>query len=339
MQQKATKSSTKVAQTIVVTNDIILSSEKKIIENIPNPFCEKFKNATKSSKSSTIPFPSYFCNICNYTTERLNNFNKHLLTPKHQTKCSLKPSIQEYNTNNTNVYECICGYICKCRSALWRHKNKCEKESKTNNLIQDLVKETQELIKENQELKQMVIDISRKPNVINNNINSNNKTKFNLNFFLNDTCKDALNLTDFVSSIKLQLTDLENVGKNGYVSGISNIIVKNLNALEVNKRPVHCSDYKRDIMYIKDENKWEKENDEKEKLSKAIKKVSYKNVLQIQNWQKENPGCEYSNNKKNDEYLQIVNESMGAFTEEENIENINKIIKNVAKEVIIEKEI
>jgi hypothetical protein len=146
-----------------------------------------------------------------------------------------------------------------------------------------------------------------------------------------------MNITDFVSSIKLQLTDLENVGKNGYVNGISNIIVKNLNSLEINKRPVHCSDLKREIMYVKDENKWEKEK-EKEKLSKAINKVSYKNVLQIPTWQKEHPGCEYSHNKENDKYLHIVHESMGALTEQDKIENINKIIKNVAKEVVIERE-
>ena len=168
----------------------------------------------------------------------------------------------------------------------------------------------------------------------NTNITNNNKT-FNLQFFLNETCKDAMNITDFVNSINLQLTDLENVGKNGYVNGISNIIVKNLNALEVNKRPVHCSDLKREIMYIKDENRWEKE---KEKLENAIKKVSYKNVLKILEWQKEHPGCEYSCNKENDKYLQIVNESMGALTEEEKIKNINKIITRIAKEVVIEKE-
>ena len=144
-----------------------------------------------------------------------------------------------------------------------------------------------------------------------------------------------MNITDFVSSIKLQLTDLENVGKNGYVNGISNIIVKNLNALEVNKRPVHCSDLKREIMYVKDENKWEKE---KEKLENTIKKVSYKNVLKILEWQKEHPGCEYSHHKENDKYLHIVHESMGASTEEEKKENINKIITKIAKEVVIEKE-
>ena len=136
-------------------------------------------------------------------------------------------------------------------------------------------------------------------------------------------------------NIKLQLTYLENVGKNGYVNGISKIIVKNLNALEVNKRPVHCSDLKREIMYVKDENRWEKE---KEKLENAIKKVSYKNVLKILEWQKEHPGCEYSCNKENDKYLHIVNESMGALTEEEKMKNINKIITKIAKEVVIEKE-
>jgi hypothetical protein len=293
---------------------------------------EKHKNGIK--KVALV----FECIQCDYFTSKKCDYTKHLLTRKHK------------NINNfAEKYQCIpCSYFTsvKCNYTMHlltrKHKsiNKIDcldNDSENDNLIKVLMKE-------NTEFKQLIIEQNKQmielaKNAGTNNINSNNKTKFNLNFFLNDTCKDALNLTDFVSSIKLQLTDLENVGKNGYVSGISNIIVKNLNALEVNKRPVHCSDYKRDIMYIKDENKWEKENDEKEKLSKAIKKVSYKNVLQIQNWQKENPGCEYSNNKKNDEYLQIVNESMGAFTEEENIENINKIIKNVAKEVIIEKEI
>jgi len=220
------------------------------------------------------------------------------------------------------------------RQSLYNHTKKCsytESDEYENTKIDEtLDKEIiMLLIKQNNQM----IELTK--NTGNNNVNCNNKTKFNINLFLNETCKDAMNLTDFVSSIQLQLSDLENVGKNGYVSGISNMIVRNLNALDVNKRPVHCSDLKREIMYVKDDNKWEKEKD---KLTKAVKKVSYKNVLQIPAWQKENPGCEYSNHKKNDEYLQIVNESMGAFTEEENAKNINKIIKNVAKEVIIEKE-
>jgi hypothetical protein len=280
----------------------------------------------------------FYCENCDYKCSLLQHWKQHISTKKHKIH-NFNNVDNSVNHSKQQKFHCPCGKYYRDRSGLWKHKQKCNviienNNANTNNLIQELVKETRELIKENQELKQMVIDISSKPTTI-----TNNRNKFNLNFFLNDTCKDALNLTDFVSSIKLQLTDLENVGTHGYVNGISNIIIKNLNALDVNKRPVHCSDLKREIMYVKDENKWEKENNEKEKLQKAIKKVSYKNVLQISGWQKEHPGCEYSHNKKNDEYLQILNESMGAFTDEENAENINKIIKNVAKEVAIEKEI
>jgi hypothetical protein len=195
------------------------------------------------------------------------------------------------------------------------------------------------LIKENAEMKTLMLDVCKKiqPTISNVSNVSNSHNKFNLHFFLNTTCKDALNLTDFVDSMKIKLTDLENVGSIGYVNGLSNIIINNLKALDINKRPVHCSDVKREIMYVKEENKWEKEKDERENLKKAIKKIAYKNVIEIPNWQKVNPGCEYSNNKKNDNFLKIVNESMGALTEQENEEYINKIIKNVAKEVTIEK--
>jgi hypothetical protein len=298
------------------------------------------------------PTSKFKCIDCDYYTSRKNHYDEHLLTDKH--KRQQKSTFSNQNRQKpTTPFTCGCGKKYKDRSGLWRHAKKCNIEVTNHNisnndlpdkeLIMFLIKQNTEIVKENVEFKQLIIDqnkqmIELSKNVGNNNNNVTNKNKFNLNFFLNETCKDAMNLTDFVSSIKLQLQDLENVGKNGYVSGISNIIVKNLNALEINKRPVHCSDLKREIMYVKDENKWEKEKNEKQKLTKAINKVSYKNVLQIPTWQKEHPGCEYSHNKKNDEYLQIVNESMGAFTPEENAENINKIIKNVAKEVMIEKE-
>ena len=297
------------------------------------------------------PTKKFHCINCDYSTSHKPHYDEHLLTDKHkrQQKSSFSNEIRQKPTTS---FTCACGKKYKDRSGLWRHAKKCNVEvenhdisnndSPDKELIMFLIKQNTEIVKENVEFKQLIIDQNKQmieltKNVGNNNNNITNKNKFNLNFFLNETCKDAMNLTDFVSSIKLQLQDLENVGKNGYVNGISNIIVKNLNALEINKRPVHCSDLKREIMYVKDENKWEKEK-EKEKLSKAINKVSYKNVLQIQAWQKENPGCEYSHNKKNDKYLQIVNESMGASTEEEKKENINRIITKIAKEVVIEKE-
>jgi len=272
------------------------------------------------------------CEKCSFKCYKKSEWSRHILTAKH--KILTNPNEKTPEKKN----ECNCGKIYKHRSSLCAHKKICNFIENTEN-IKEKNEITTELIlniiQQNQELQKQMIELAKNSGN-NNNVNSNN-TKFNINLFLNETCKDAINLTDFVSSIQLQLDDLDNVGKNGYVSGISNIIIRNLNLLDVNKRPIHCSDFKREIMYVKDDNKWEKEK-EHEKLTKAVNKVSYKNVLQIPAWQKENKGCEYSHNKKNDEYLQIVNESMGAFTEEENTKNMNKIIKNVAKEVIIEKE-
>jgi hypothetical protein len=169
----------------------------------------------------------------------------------------------------------------------------------------------------------------------NNTINSHNKT-FNLQFFLNETCKDAMNIMDFVDSIKLQLSDLENVGKIGYVEGISNIIVKNLNSLDETKRPVHCTDSKREVMYVKDEDKWEKENEEKNKLRKAIKKVAHKNSKMLSEFRVKNPDCLKSTSKVSDQYNKLVFEAMGGKGDND-LEKEDKIIKNIAKEVTIDK--
>jgi hypothetical protein len=300
----------------------------------------------------------FTCLLCDYKCCKKSDYIKHTLTSKHKNR--IESNNLEHNVEKNRTFTCkFCDKKYNARNSLWYHEQKCNtnkntSENDTININPPIFDNKDEvilmLIKENKEFRTMLLE---QQNIImkaiengthnknagnnNNNItnNSHNKTKFNLNLFLNETCKDAMNITDFVSSIKIQSQDLENVGHNGYVDGISNIIVKNLNALEVNKRPVHCSDLKREIMYVKDENKWEKE---KEKLENAIKKVSYKNVLKILEWQKENPGCEYSHHKENDKYLHIVNESMGASTEEEKRENINKIITTIAKEVVIEKE-
>jgi hypothetical protein len=169
------------------------------------------------------------------------------------------------------------------------------------------------------------------------NTNSHNKT-FNLNFYLNETCKNALNISDFVSSIKVSLTDLENTGRQGYVEGVSNIILKNLNNLEQYQRPIHCSDFKREVIYIKDNDKWEKECEEKPLLTKAIKVIANENIKKIMEWKETNPDCTNSDSKKNNLYLKIVSNSMNGSDKEEGIKNITKIISNVAKETIIQKE-
>jgi hypothetical protein len=201
------------------------------------------------------------------------------------------------------------------------------------------------LMNENKELKNMIMEICKKDtiqqnNTTNNNTinqsNSHNKT-FNLQFFLNETCKDAMNISEFIENISLQLSDLESIGKLGYVEGISNIIIKNLKALDVEKRPVHCSDIKREIMYVKDDDKWEKEEDDKQKIKQVISSVVSKNLGLLPEFQKKYPDCMKSDSKKSDEYNQIIMETMGGFPGNSD-KNKEKIIKKIAKQVTIDKE-
>jgi hypothetical protein len=197
------------------------------------------------------------------------------------------------------------------------------------------------LIKENSEMKNMMMEVIKNGTNHNNShnntthTNSHNKA-FNLNFFLNETCKDAMNIMDFVDSIKLQLSDLENVGKLGYVEGISNIITNNLKALDVTKRPVHCTDQKRETMYIKDENKWERENDTKNTLRKVIRKVACKNQNLIPSFKEAHPDCGKYHSKFSDQFNKIIVESMGGSGDND-LEKEDKIIRNISKEVLIDK--
>jgi hypothetical protein len=169
-----------------------------------------------------------------------------------------------------------------------------------------------------------------------NNTNCNNKT-FNLQVFLNEKCKDALNISDFVNSLKLTLEDLENVGDKGFVDGITRILVNGLKKLDVYKRPIHCSDLKRETMYLKNENIWEKDNENKENMKKVIKQIANKNINKIYDWKDKYPDCRFSDSKKNDQYSRIIIESMGASTIEEDQVLYEKIIKNIAKETTIDK--
>jgi hypothetical protein len=193
------------------------------------------------------------------------------------------------------------------------------------------------LVKQNSELLEVLKNGTHNTNNSHNNtINNNNKT-FNLQFFLNETCKDAMNIMDFVDSIKLQLSDLEKVGEIGYVEGISNIITKNLKALDVTQRPIHCTDKKREVVYIKDEDKWEKEDNDKKKLRKAIKKVASKNQRLILKFQEKHPDCGKASSLFSDQFNKIIVESMGGSGDND-IEKEDKIIKNISKNVTIDKE-
>ena len=200
-------------------------------------------------------------------------------------------------------------------------------------------------MQENSEFKQLLVDQNKHmlelaKNSGNYNINTNNSHNktFNLNLFLNETCKNAMNITDFVDSLQLQLSDLEKVGNVGYIEGISSIIIKNLNELDVTLRPVHCTDKKRETMYIKDEDKWEKEDDNNTKLHKMVRRISNKNIDLISEFKELHPDWKKSTSKVSDQFNKIIIESMGGAGDND-FEKEEKIIKRVAKEVLIDKKI
>ena len=277
----------------------------------------------------------FICDSCDFKCYMKCDWERHIVRPKHINNSKRKCS-ETKKLNKT--YFCDCGKNFITNSGLWKHKKICNKnicEIKTTSnepsdkeLIVMLLKQNSQLIQQNAELTKNGIK-----NVNNShNTNSLNKT-FNLQFFLNETCKDAMNIMDFVDSIKLQLTDLEKVGDIGYVEGISSIITTNLNALDVTQRPIHCTDKKRETLYIKDEDKWEKENEEKKKIRKAIKKVASKNIMLLKNFKEAHPDCGKSASRFSDQYNKIIIESMDT-----NRENENKIINNILKNVTIDKE-
>jgi hypothetical protein len=277
------------------------------------------------------------------------------------------PESAENDDSQNSEYLCFCGKIYKHRQGLYKHKKLCnfidshENEYTNTNISQsndvkyltslvlEVVKNNSELQKQNFDLQSKMMDIcvsgssnSNSIGVINNNltsnisnVNSNNKT-FNLQFFLNETCKDAMNISDFIESVKLQVSDLENVGKLGYIEGISNIIIKNLQALEVEKRPVHCTDKKREIMYVKEDNVWEKEDEANKRLRKAIRKIAHKNICMFKEFREKYPDCEEYDSKRNSQYNIIVYEAMGGKGDND-YEKDTKIIKKIAKVVGIEK--
>ena len=310
---------------------------------------------------------TFFCKKCHFESCKKSDWDRHTSTKKHKNR-TFYADLEQKNAENVKKYTCkFCQKSYKARNSLWYHENKCEFNTKANHKnpisdkihlqntttnvmmsqhyqeqtdIQALTGLIFEMVKSNTELQKNMLEICKQGqntsyNTSNINNNCNNKT-FNLQVFLNEKCKDAMNISDFVESVQLQVTDLENVGKVGYIEGISNIIIKNLQALDVDKRPVHCTDQKREVMYVKDENTWEKEDETNQKIRKAIRMIAHKNICMLKEFRAKYPDCEDYDSKKNDQYNKIVYESMGGKGDDDYDKN-TKIIKKIAKVVGIEK--
>jgi hypothetical protein len=297
---------------------------------------------------------SYTCKHCKYITGIKSNYTKHCLTARHKKF-----------TNVTNAYEdvsnCIASYSCtncskvyKSRMGLWQHSNKCSPDINKNVVVENPPIDASlilKLIQQNENLQNLLAQqasdhlqkqtelmnklMEREPgnnNTINGNVTTNNNQKFNLNFFLNETCKDAMNIQEFLENIRVTFQDLLLIGDSGFVTGVSDILIKQLRDLDVTKRPIHCTDAKRETIYLKENNAWNKDDKENTKLKNAIEKIEYKNVVALRDWCNENPDAKVNNTSNN-----ILKDKIYMQTLQGDDQTRNRIIKNLTKEVIVEK--
>jgi hypothetical protein len=294
---------------------------------------------------------TFECVSCHYKSSNRKDYKKHLQTIKHLSSKDTSNKPSKNPKEDIQIFACNCGKKYKHRQSLYNHKKICNVLNGTENI--DMNKDQPittelvlQLIKQNEKLQEMLHDQHNKMYniakdnkcITNNNGNTtNNNNHFNLNFFLNEQCKDALNLMDFVESLNVQLKDLEYTATKGYAEGISNIFIKGLSNLHVHNRPLHCSDSKRDVLYIKENGEWLKEDEEKSKLTKAIKIIGNKNMKQISEWQKAYPEYNDPTSKQNDKYMKMIYNTMSGSTKEEADKNYDKIIRNIVKEVVIDK--
>ena len=335
-------------------------------------------SSTEITQKTAKKQKEYCCEMCHYSSVRKNDFDRHLLSSKHQNYAkinNLSTKSTEYAINayfhkkkNWNDYSHHCQSCNKFfsgRSGLWRHNQKCkphsqqeqikqeepneyngEQEQEQDNSEYDLKNMFLQMMKQNEEFKQIMVEQTHKllgiannqTTTNNNNINYNTtmNNKFNLQIFLNETCKDAMNIQEFIDYVTVQHSDFENFGKMGYVEALTRIFLRNLMELDVCRRPIHCSDLKREVLYVKDNDVWVSDVS-REKLIRTIKYIANKNVKQIPGWMDKNPDSKNTQTKLHDKYMRMLCFSMGAKTVEEDQEYYKKIIRNVAKEVCIDK--
>jgi hypothetical protein len=302
----------------------------------------------------------YECENCYYFTSNIKDYNKHLKTKKH--KLTIDKSSIEKSPLTVIKYECKkCNKIYKDNSGLWRHNKICKTVSDCSDtkididLITEVLKQGKELqnvlIEQNKDLQNKllekdnmlieqnnkILELAKNQSIVNNNNNTTNQ-QFNLQLFLNETCKDAMNIVDFVNSLKLTIDDFETTGKLGFVDGISRIFIKELKKISKEKLPIHCTDLKRETVYIKDNDIWGKETDDKRKLKWTIDRIAQLNLNQIQQWQEKYPQCRVNNTKENHRFTELALVALGGRGDEEEEKFREKIIRNVIKEVVLNKQ-
>jgi hypothetical protein len=324
------------------------------------------KNAENAEK--------FICEKCNFICSKKSNFNSHLSTLKHQIRTSTKVPTNEKNAESKK-HECPCGKSYMHSSSLWNHRKKCfaeyaveilNKDRVENNIrptqpvttisspIQpttetgELTKIILELVRDNKDFKNMLIEqhktmieLAQKPTITNtansHNTNSNNK-QFNLNFFLNEQCKNAINLNEFVENVKLGFNELENVADMGYVDGVTQIFMNGLKELDIYNRPLHCTDIKREIMHVRENNMWVKDTPDQAKIKSAIRRIAFRNIQQISEWNKQHPDSEILDTPDFDRSFQIMKQSLGDTCPGGVERNNDKIAKNIIKAVYVDKQ-
>ena len=307
------------------------------------------KKVPKSSKM-------YVCKSCDYNTVRESQYDRHLMTAKHKKLTLLTKKVQK----SSKKFICeSCDKCYKSRVGLWKHKQLCSDAMDVSyNTVDKLALQSSEmtiqttesntvieLIRQNQEFKELImeqnkqlIELAQKPTTTNNNMNTiNNNQKFNLNFFLNEQCKDAMNMSDFLENMQLDIEDLTETGRLGYVGGISRILVNKLREIDTYKRPLHCTDLKRETLYIRDNNVWEKEEKSKDKLRELVDRVANKNCKTMKQWTEENPNYTVYESPENEEFMKLSNTILGGLGDFECKQFRDKIIRNVIKDVMINK--
>jgi hypothetical protein len=293
----------------------------------------------------------YICECCDYISSKKSDLNRHFLSLKHKNKEMVSKNAQNAQNAQKSIFECDCGKKYKFKSGYYRHMKKCNykivensgntiEKSETNSIIEidgenDMSYKSMimTLIKENKEMRNIIVEQQKQVNELipivgNNNNNTVNNQKFNIQVFLNEKCKDALNMNDFIKSIEISLEQLDLTQKKGLSEGLSNAIMENMNKLSLYERPVHCTDIKRETLYIKDEDKWEKDKSKK-KIREAIKNASSKNYKALQKWKTDNPDFLEDDSKK--EFFSHVVSQIGKPVDAID----NKIIKNLCKETYI----